>query len=133
MSSSVILEVAGKGSYSLVKDDEFEDGIEALLTEEGRIAGIILFTILLIVLAVVMMLLRICLKPVSLGHVAVSSVQEQAGVDMVNPFPFDGFEVPAQEDDLWDSESQIGAGGSFGQQLSGSYREQLDTAPEYFP
>ena len=115
VSSSAILEIAGKSLYSRGQDGKFEDGIPGLLSEEGHVAGIVLFAILFFVLTVVTILLRIFLKPVSLGFVAVSSVHEQVGVDIVDPFRFEGVEAPAEEDDLWDSDSQIGVGGTFAQ------------------
>ena len=116
VSSAGIMEVEDKGAYVRIADDSEEDGLEGLLSEDGRVAGVLLFGIIMVGLATVMVLLRVALKPVSLGYVALSGIQERSGAEFVSTEEFAGVEV---EDEEYQAYIEgLGAGGLGGRSYS---------------
>ena len=71
--SGAMYEVEGSGSYARISDDKRENGIGKLISEEGRVAGVWLMCGLLGLLAVMMVTLRVVLRPTTLGEVAMRS------------------------------------------------------------
>lgn len=82
--SAVIEEVQERTEYMSLKDGTKENGIDALLSEEGRIAGVVLLAILFVSLLVLLCILRMFLKPISLAEIARRSVEEMD--EMENEF-----------------------------------------------
>lgn len=76
--NAIIEEVSGPGSYEKLKDDEFETGIEGLLSEEGRIVGALMMFTIMICLFVVLLFLRLHLKPLSLGFIALRMLNDES-------------------------------------------------------
>lgn len=68
--SAVIEEVEGHGMYVNMDNNQREDGVESLVSEEGRVAGVVLLSLIFVALLVVLILLRCCLKPLSLARIA---------------------------------------------------------------
>lgn len=68
--SAVIEEVEGHGMYVDMDTNQREDGVESLVSEEGRIAGVVLLSLIFVGLLVVLIVLRYCLKPLSLARIA---------------------------------------------------------------
>lgn len=60
----------GKGMYSSITTEEFQDNVDELLSEEGRIAGLLALILIFAILTVVLCGLRISLTPTSLGRLA---------------------------------------------------------------
>lgn len=72
--SAAVLEVKGKGDYINVKNDEKEDGIAGLIVEQGRVAGVMLFGLVVVGLFIVLMMIRWWLKPASLADFAIDNM-----------------------------------------------------------
>lgn len=75
--SAVIEEVRGKGMYVSMENGQREHGIEKLVSEEGRVAGIFLLIFIFIGLMMILIVLRILLRPVSLAQIAREIVPEE--------------------------------------------------------
>lgn len=75
MTSAAIEEVAGVAPYQSVIDDTTVQGLDGLLSEEGRVAGVLLVFVALLCFFVVLHILRCVFKPVSLGLVAMEQVK----------------------------------------------------------
>lgn len=82
VTSSVIKEVKGKGMYINLETGEDEFGIAKLVSEEARVAGLLLLLIIMLALFIFLVLLRVVLRPTSLAELARSTMDdEEAGVD----------------------------------------------------
>lgn len=68
--TSAIIEVEGAGTYSSVKTEEEMEDILGLIEEEGRVAGLLTLLSILGVGLFILIILRITLKPASLGELA---------------------------------------------------------------
>lgn len=73
--SAAVLEVQDKGGYLLVSNEEEEDGVPGLLVENGRVAGIVLFAIIVVGLLILLVMTRLWLKPTSLSEFAMKAIQ----------------------------------------------------------
>lgn len=74
-------EERGKGKYVRVTNDTEEDGIGGLLTEYGRQLGVVSMMMMVGVAVVVMLLCRVCLRPISLGEVVITNLDREGGGD----------------------------------------------------
>lgn len=68
--TSAIVEGKGSGTYSSVKTEEELDDIPGLLEEEGRVAGLLALSSILAIGFLILIILRVTLKPASLGGLA---------------------------------------------------------------
>lgn len=68
--TSAIVEAEGPGTYSSVKTENALDDIPGLLEEEGRVAGLLALLSILGVSFLILITLRVTLKPASLGGLA---------------------------------------------------------------
>lgn len=113
--SAVIYEVPGPGLYFDVSAEKEQHGIEGLLSEEGRIAGVVLLASILGALSVVLVVLRCCLRPVSLARIARDAIDDAYDLEMP-PEPFlpagarayashDAFDLSLPESDLASSDT----------------------------
>lgn len=72
--SGVIEEVAGPVKYQSLINDTIEDGAPGLLSEEGRVAGVVLLLIIFGVLFIVLLAIRRMLKPISIAHMVMKRI-----------------------------------------------------------
>lgn len=80
--SAVIEEVEGRGMYVDMNKNEKEDGVESLVSEEGRIAGVVLLSAIFFGLLLVLIILRCCLKPLSLARIARNALDDDMDLEM---------------------------------------------------
>lgn len=80
--SAVIEEVEGPGMYVDMSKNEIEDGVESLVSEEGRIAGVVLLSVIFAALLILLIALRCCLKPVSLARMARDAMEDDMDLEM---------------------------------------------------
>lgn len=86
-SSSAIIETSSRANYSNIATLKEEDGIPGLISDEGRIAGVYLLTLLLVGCVVIIIIMRMKLRPITLGRVAMESIPEEDEYD-----PFEEYE-----------------------------------------
>lgn len=72
--SGGILEVTGRARYQNVLNDTEEDGIPGLISEEGRVAGVVLLLIVFGLLFIVLLAIRRVFKPISIAHMAMKHI-----------------------------------------------------------
>lgn len=83
IASGVIEEVEKSGAYVSVDKNRRSTQLPGLITEEGRIAGVYLFLIVISTSLVFLIVLKWCLKPVSLGYLALTGIEQQYNVNLV--------------------------------------------------
>lgn len=76
ITSSAIKEVEKVANYALIENDEIQFGREGLLSEEGRVAGVMPLCVIVIGVYIVVLIIRCVLKPISLAHLALEKVQD---------------------------------------------------------
>lgn len=72
--SAALLEVTGKVRYENIMTDKVEDGIPGLISEEGRVAGVLLLVIILGILMSLLFAIRRFFRPISIAHMAMRHV-----------------------------------------------------------
>lgn len=73
VTTAKIQEVATPGTYLDLKTDAALNELVGLISEEGRMAGLPLFSTVLLIFAVSLVVLRLTLQPISLGEMAWNS------------------------------------------------------------
>lgn len=73
VATALFQENSSKGTYLNLTTDKVIDQLEGLITEEGRMAGLILFLTIFIIFSITLIILRSTLQPVSLGAMAWSA------------------------------------------------------------
>lgn len=82
--SAAVLEVQNRGKYFLVSTEEEEDGVPGLVVENGRVAGIVLFALIVVGLLFVVVTVRTWLKPSSLSDFARKTFQDLENPSLVS-------------------------------------------------
>lgn len=81
VTSSMIEEVEGNVGMYVDAQGVRRDHIPGLLSEEGRFAGVLSLIIVFFVLLILLMTLRMCLKPVSLAQIARNGLNDDGNQD----------------------------------------------------
>lgn len=76
VTSAVIEEVNNISGYERVIDDVQEEGVKGLMSEEARIAGALLISIVLVCLLGVLIVLRRIYRPISLASIAATHMND---------------------------------------------------------
>lgn len=77
VTTGMVEEVEGRGMYVRFTDEVEEDGVEGLVEEDGRFAGVVLFGAVVGLLAGVLVVLRVALRPVHLTDVVRGRMGEE--------------------------------------------------------
>lgn len=81
--SALVVETAGAGKYMTVTDNIRQMGAPHMMEEQGRVAGVVLMALVALALFVIMLMLRIWLKPMSLGVLAVEQTERGEHMHML--------------------------------------------------
>lgn len=97
--SGIIEEVGVETEYESVSEDKLVSGLPGLLTEQGRVAGVVLVVVLLACGLAVLIVLRYLLKPVSLAALAAGVMEEDKWERVEQQI---SWVCPSKEDDIED-------------------------------